>query len=315
MRPDVSIIIVSFNTREMTLACVQSVIREAGDLHQEIIILDNASSDGSADAIAETFPELRLIRLDKNIGFGPGNNRAAALATADLVLLLNPDTIVLDRAVERLVKFASANAGSRIWGGRTLFANMALNPASCWGFMSLRSLFFQATGASAVFKNNPFFNPEGYGGWRRDTVRPVDIVSGCFLLIEHALWKQLGGFDETFFMYAEEADLCFRARALGATPILTPVATIVHYGGASEPARAGKLVRLLSGKATFIRKNWLGIRAAAGLRLLELSVLVRRAGYALAHRLRPGGRYRDGAAQWRDVWRARRSWISGYPSS
>src|SRR5690606_2943956 len=117
----------------------------------------------------------------------------------------------------------------------------SLNPTSCWGRSTPWSEFCHAVGLSAAFRGSRLLNPEGLGSWRRDSVREVDIVTGCFLLLPRALWERLGGFHPDFFMYGEEADLCLRARRLGVRPIITPEATIVHYGGRSENKRIQKM--------------------------------------------------------------------------
>jgi N-acetylglucosaminyl-diphospho-decaprenol L-rhamnosyltransferase len=226
----VSVLIVSYNTKDMTLACIESVRKFAGRTEQEIIVVDNASIDGSADAIEKNFPDIRLLRSTVNLGFAGANNLAAQHASAPFILLLNPDTLVLDNGIERLLSFAQLHPEAGIWGGRTFFADMSLNPSSIWRFMSLWSLFSQAIGFSKIFNKNSIWSSESYGGWARDSIRDVDIVTGCFFLIERTLWEKLGGFDLQFFMYAEEADLCFRARKLGARALFTPDATIIHYG-------------------------------------------------------------------------------------
>ncbi len=208
---DVSILIVSYNTREMTLEAISSAVRETHDVSYEIIVVDNASTDGSADAIAAHPANPKLIRLQDNIGFGRGNNLAAEHSQGQYVLLLNPDTVVTDRAIDRLVAFARAQPRALIWGGRTIFADGSLNPASCWQRITLWNLVMRVTGLAALFPNSAVFNPEAYGSWPRDTVRDVDIVSGCFLMVPRAVWLALGGFDPTFFMYGEEA-ICACAR-------------------------------------------------------------------------------------------------------
>ena len=179
--------------------------------------------------------------------------------------------------------------------------------------MTLWSLATQASGATSLFRNSDIFDREGYGGWKRDSVRKVELVVGCFLLIDTALWKTLGGFDARFFMYAEEADLCFRSYAWGATPTFTPDATIIHYGGASEPEAGGKLIRLFRGKATFMHKHWGRLKCCAGLTLLKLHVLVRFIAYRLVSRIKPNDRYAASVSKWREVWRARHTWQHGYP--
>jgi N-acetylglucosaminyl-diphospho-decaprenol L-rhamnosyltransferase len=310
-KPDVSVIIVSYNTRDMTLACLNSVFEQSSTTNIEVIVVDNASSDGSADAIQKLNQNVYLISSTENLGFAKANNLAARNANGKYILLLNPDTVILDNAIGRLLKFATENSKAGIWGGRTVFADGRLNPASSWGFMSLDSLFFQALGLSTIFKNNIFFNPEGYGGWKRNNVKHVDIVTGCFLLITKALWDKLNGLDETFYMYAEEADLCYRAKELGAQPLATPNATIIHYGGASEAARSGKMIKLLTGKATFIRKHWNAAASELGIFLLKAGALVRLLGFSTFGFFKRDEKYTKLASEWRDIWKARKIWSSG----
>ncbi len=310
---DVSIIVVSYNTRDLTCAALRSVVAETQNASYEIIVVDNASTDGSAAAIAEEFPQIRLMALDENIGFAAANNRASADARGKHLLLLNPDTVILDRAIDRLVTFARCEPMAKIWGGRTLFADGSLNASCCWGRMTLWSLFCRATGLTGLFSRNSFFNGEAYGAWQRDNVRAVDIVSGCFLLIRADLWKELGGFSPVFFMYGEEADLCLRARAAGARPMLTPEATIVHLGGASEKTRAGKMVKLLAAKATLIERHFAVPVRPVARTLLALWPASRWLALALASEVTGNTHYRAQATAWREIWTRRGEWLGGYP--
>ncbi len=307
-QPTVSIIVVSYNTRETTLACLRSVYEQTQGIPFELIVVDNASQDGSADAVANLFPQARLIRADANLGFGRANNRAAAKATGKNLLLLNSDTIVLDHAVERLIAFTQRRPEARIWGGLTVFDDRSLNPACCWRRMTLWNQFCRAIGLSTAFPNSAIFNTEGYGGWRRDSERRVDIVSGCFFLIRRSLWMELGGFDSDFFMYGEEADLCLRARQLGARPRFTPDATIVHFGGASARARTDKHVQLLRAKMVLMDRHWRRPSAMIGHLLLKTSVWIRGSlgGKVLERWFRPKRGSR--ASVWSDVWRRRMEW-------
>jgi GT2 family glycosyltransferase len=300
-----SVLIISYNTRDLTLACLGSLYQQTrGGL--EVVVVDNASTDGSADAIAAAFPQARLIRSEQNLGFAAGNNLAAAEAKGDYLLLLNPDTVIMDGAVDKLLEFAQANPQAGIWGGRTVFADGTLNPASCWARQTPWSVFCVATGLSSLFRRSRVFNREGYGGWARDCVRQVEIVSGCFLLIRRDLWEQLGGFDPAFFMYGEEADLCLRAAALGARPMMTPEATIVHHGGASERVRGEKLVRLLKAKVLLIRRHW-PRGGWFGVACLTTWPLTRAAAWSALGVVR-GGRARDSAREWWGVWKRHGEW-------
>ena len=310
--PELSILIVSFNTRELTLECLRSVYKETRATPFELIVVDNASSDGSADTIRKEFPALRLITLDENIGFSRGNNLAAEHATGELLLLLNPDTVVLDGAIDALVHFASERPTCGIWGGRTLFADRSLNPGSCWRGMSLWTLFSRAVGLLSLMPQSPLFNAAGYGGWQRDSVRAVDTVSGCFLLIRRSLWEELEGFDPLFFMYGEEADLCLRARNRGAQPTITPDAEIIHYGGMSETVPADKIERLLRANVTLAEKHWGRLKLWTGRLLIRLLVVVRALGYGSAALLSGNLRYRQKAEIWQQVWTHRHNWLKGY---
>lgn len=301
-----SILIVSFNTRELTLTCLRSVFEQTHNDALEVIVVDNQSSDGSAEAIEVAFPQVRLIRAERNLGFAAANNLAAELAKGEYLLLLNPDTVVLDGAIDKLLRFAETNPEAGIWGGRTLFADESLNPASCWAKPTLWSLFCQATGLTALFRNTRLFNPEAYGGWLRDSVREVDIVSGCFFLIRRELWEQLGGFDPVFFMYGEEADLCLRARAFGARPMVTPEATIIHYGGASERVRADKLVRLFNAKARLYEHHHGPITARLSKYLFDLWALSRLTAFAVLSLVKP--EKKDIFQTWQAVWGHRHRW-------
>lgn len=308
---DVTIIIVSYNTREMIVECIQSVLKQTTSTRYEIIVVDNCSVDGSAEAIRTNFPNIKLICLSENLGFARANNLGAKHARGCRLLLLNPDTVILDHAIDRLHDFARSTPKSRIWGGRTVFADGSLNPASCWRRMTLWSLFCNATGLNSL-KGSSFFNPEGYGGWKRDTVRAVDIVVGCFFLIDRDLWEELHGFDPIFFMYGEEADLCQRGRQFGAQPKVTPSATIIHYGGASETDKTELRIRVLASKVTLIMRHWSPTFAFAGRLLFLMSALVRLVVYCTLAGLTDKPNFRRNAQIWREVWRSRHHWITGW---
>ena len=311
MAPKISIIVVSFNTREMTLECLRSVIAETRTTAYELIVVDNASSDGSAAAIATEFPDLELIALEENIGFARANNLAAESARGERLLLLNPDTVVLDSALDRLVAFADSRPAARIWGGRTLFADRTLNPGSCWGAMSVWGLFSRTVGLTMLFPRSEFLNPEPLGGWQRDSVREVDIVTGCLLLIDRPLWDELGAFDPRFFMYGEEADLCQRAIARGATPVVTPDATIIHYGSASDTGN--KAAAVAAARITLIREHWSPLARRAGVFLSWASALTHHVAYATATKLLPGrSGLREHARMHASVWHERHRWLPGY---
>jgi N-acetylglucosaminyl-diphospho-decaprenol L-rhamnosyltransferase len=300
--PDVSILIVTYRCRDVARACLESL--GSGEGRHEIIVLDNASGDGTVEMVRSEFPDVRLIASEENLGFALGCNRAAEEARGEYVLLLNPDTVVHEGAVESLLAFARAHPEHGVYGGRTLDPDGSVNPGSCWGAPTLWSLFCFATLLSSAFKRTRLFDPESLGGWKRDTVREVDIVTGCLLLAPRSLWEELGGFDTRFFMYGEDADLSLRAKALGYRPAITPDAVVTHEIGVSSSTREDKLMLLFRGKATLLRKRWRRLRLRLGLFLLSVGLGLR----SLLSRGRG-----PQPSPWTQVWRNRSEWLPGYP--
>jgi hypothetical protein len=309
-RVELSVIVISYNTKALTLEALASLFRHPPPVDFEVIVLDNKSPDGSAQAIAEAFPQIELIAHPVNVGFAKGNNIAAENARGRRLLLLNPDTISLEHSHAGHWAFAEREPARGIWGGRTLFPDLTLNPTSCWRRMTLWSLFCSALGLTHMFPKSRLFSSESYGDWPRDRVADVDIVTGCFLMIDTALWRRLGGFDEAFFMYAEEADLCLRAKALGARPGISPEAEIVHMGGVSEATGVDKIVRTVRGRVTLMRKHWSPPAQALGGALLLLWSGLRLVGsnFVSGRRDEPGA----SGAKWREVWSRRGEWLAGY---
>jgi N-acetylglucosaminyl-diphospho-decaprenol L-rhamnosyltransferase len=302
--PLVSIVVVSYRTKDLTLTAMRTVFEQTEPGTFELLVVDNASDDGSADAIEEEFGErLTLICSEENLGFARANNLAAELARGEYLLLLNPDTEVLDRAIDRLLEFARTRPRAGIWGGRTLFADRTLNPASCWQRITPWSTVCMATGLRAVFKGSELFNPEGIGAWPRDSVREVDIVVGCFLLTRLETWRELGGFDLRYWMYGEEADLCLRARALGCRPAITPEATIVHLVGASSPDDTRKEALISKARVTLVRTHWPAWQVPFGLSMFWTWALLKGVAARLRGRPQPHG----------SLFSMRKDWLAGYP--
>lgn len=308
--PVVSVLVISYNTREMTLEALRSLSAETGTPH-EVIVVDNASTDGSAEAIAAEFPHMRLIADGKNYGFALGNNIASAHARGKYILLLNPDTVVLDGAVDRLLAFAERTPEALIWGGRTVFGDRSLNPGSVAGQLTLWSLFCRVTGLAIAFRSSPFFNPEEIGTWDRSEERAVKVVQGSFLLITRDLWDRLKGFDPIFVMYGDEQDLCRRAIAAGARPRMTPEATIIHYHGASSK-RADREIMTLKAKATMIRRHFPSWQQPFARFLLAMWPWSRMVSGNLLARLTGKTGLAEAAERWKTVWKARSDWKAGY---
>lgn len=311
--PEVSIIIVSFNTREMTIACVRSIINETSQHKYEILVIDNNSQDGSAEAIEKEFPQVNLIKRLDNVGFAVANNLAAMHAKGTRLLLLNPDTLVYNGSIDAIVSFADRTPNARLWGGRAFFPDGSVN-ASCLNDMTIWSCFCRAVGLTWILPKSKLFNPEAIHSWDPlDKERNVDVVVGCFLLIDRSLWEALGGFNRAFFMYGDEVDLCIRARKLGARPRFTPDATIIHYGGGSEPSSEEKLIKVFKGRLTVMQVHWHPLMARFGQWIIVATAGLRAVGSSI---IRPprcqGGGQDERSDVWPAVFRRRKEWVCGW---
>lgn len=304
MNGDVAIVIVTYNSAACIEKCLKSVITARRTMHQQIIVVDNASKDDTSARVREGFPEVMLLEPMENLGFAAGVNYGVRRADAEFVLLLNPDTVIRGHAIDEIVTFARDRPGHGLYGGRTLRPDGSLEPSSCWGKPTLWSMAMFALGATSLFPRNQWLDPESLGDWQRDTVREVGVVTGCFLLLPMTVWEELGGFDERYFMYGEDVDLAMRARSRGYRPIICPTAELVHEVGRSSETPAHKSVLLYQGKASLVRTHWHGPARWLGLLLLSAGTGLRAALAGLISQ-------RD-ASRWRTLWRERETWLKGH---
>lgn len=227
--PVISVIIVSYNTREITLKCLRTLY-SALKVPGEVIVVDNASTDGSVQAIGCEYPDVELIRNDRNVGFGTANNQAMRRARGCYFLLLNSDAYITAGAIEKLIAFLERYPLVGAVGPQLLNENGTLQ-RSCHRFPSPGRAWLENLWITALLPNHPTIG--GYDRWDHDSERFVDFVSGACMLLRRATYEHVGGFDETFFMYAEETDWLRRMHAKGWQVGFTPAAKVIHLGGAS----------------------------------------------------------------------------------
>jgi GT2 family glycosyltransferase len=230
--PDVSIVIVSWNVRDFLRDCVRSVIDETQAEH-EIIVVDNASHDGSPQMIAEEFPDVRVITNDSNLGFAAANNQGIQIARGRNLLLLNPDTLVLDGAIDTMLEWLAGRADVGCVGCQVLETATEIQ-MTCFADPGPLSIFLTETGIHRLFPLSRFLGNPHYLGWDRTDERDVDVVSGMFLLLPRRVVEEVGLMDDSFFVYAEEADWCRRIRSAGHRCVFSPVARIIHREGGSK---------------------------------------------------------------------------------
>jgi len=310
MKADVAIVIVSYNSRDHIGACLESVFAQRKSVTQQVIVVDNDSRDDTVNFIRENFPEVELVLPGANLGFAKGVNLGVKHSNAEYVLLLNPDTEILDHAVDVIVDFARKNPNHGLYGGRTLRPDGSLEPSSCWGRPTLWSMTLFAFGLTTIAPKNRFLDPESLGSWQRDTVREVGVITGCFLLSPTEVWNKLGGLDERYFMYGEDADLAMRAHAAGYRPVICPDATLIHEVGACSDTPVHKTMLLYRGKASLVRTHWTGLAQWLGLFFLATGTGLR-AAMSKVKKSNPDSS-NSAAARWQTLWSERNKWIGGY---
>lgn len=227
------VVIVSFNTRELLKKCLESLIRVADELQDgKIIVVDNASADGSSEMVEHQFPHVHLLRQSTNIGFGPANNRGFAAGTAPYVLFLNSDTVVHPLAILRLREFLAQNMRFAAVGPRLVFPDGSFHP-SCRRFPTVLRNLWQLSGMEARL-GHPHYLCNWLSQKEHRSGIAVDMVSGACFMIKRAIMEKIGGFDEKIFLYEEEMDIFLRIRRLGHRVGYINHAVVEHHHGASS---------------------------------------------------------------------------------
>ena len=230
MSPEISVIIVSYNTREMTLECLRTLMPELAGIESEVFVVDNASHDGSVEAIRAAFPNVQVIANSRNAGFGAANNEALAIARGQYFLLLNSDAFVRPGAVKVLLEAIKSHPSAAVVGPRLLNPDDSLQ-VSCYRFPSPLHSWAENLGLTSLFPNGRLFGD--YRFWPHDQERAVDWIVGACMLVRRSAFEQAGGFDDGMFMYVEETDWQKRIAAHGMAILFTPRALVMHRGGAS----------------------------------------------------------------------------------
>jgi GT2 family glycosyltransferase len=237
---DISVVIVSFNTCDLTRQCLGCIRDHGGEVNHEVIVVDNASTDGSADMIAREFPEVTLIRQAVNKGFAGGNVPGMTQAKGRYILLLNSDAFIGEGVLSKTLAYMDANPRVGILGCRLTNPDGTLQP-------SARSLpgpinkFLHLSGLAARFPASRILGKGDYTWWDHSTPRKVGWVVGAFFMIRRRTMEELGVLDEGYFLYFEEIDYCLSARRRYWDVVFYPDASVVHLGGQSTLKTPGRI--------------------------------------------------------------------------
>jgi GT2 family glycosyltransferase len=259
---DVSILIVNWNAKNYLRNCLRSIIEQTRAYTYEIIVADNDSDDGSQEMLRTEFPSVRTIFNDSNPGFAGGNNQCMELARGRYVLLINPDTLVLDGAIDTCIEYADSLRDTKVGVlGCQVWEDEDTIQKTCFMFPSPLNTLLTMSGMTRRFTKSKFLSRSEMRWWDRRDEREVDVVSGTFMLVRRDALEEVGPMDDSYFMYAEEADWCYRFREHGWSSLFTPRARIMHLEGGGKSTQrddlvsANMYVQLQKSLLRFHRKN------------------------------------------------------------
>jgi GT2 family glycosyltransferase len=263
---DLTIVIVSWNVRDLLRRCLQSIVAQThphphesvfhlGERLLEVLVVDNASTDGSAEMVRAEFPDIRLIANDVNRGFTAANNQGLALSQGQYLLLLNPDTEVGDNALEVMIGTMEEHPEVGGLGPRLLYPDGTLQP-SRRRFPTFGTALVESTIVQEWWTDNRFLHRYYMTDTPEEALQPVDWVVGACLLVRHEAYQQVGGLDEGFFMYSEEMDWCRRLKDAGWQVVYQPAASIVHHEGkSSQQVVPARHIHFQTSKVRYFRKH------------------------------------------------------------
>ena len=230
---ELSIIIVNYNVKEFLQNLLRSIEKASLNISIEIIIVDNASGDGSVELIRDKFPSVKLIVNTENLGFGKANNQALEFAKGKYLLLINPDTIVSEDTFDKMIRFFEDNTEAGLAGCKILNPDGTLQLACRRSFPGPWTSFCKVTGLSNLFPKSKLFSRYNLTYLDEEQTYEVDAISGSFMMMKKETYDKVGGFDEEFFMYGEDLDLCYRIQQAGFKVFYVHTTQIIHYKGES----------------------------------------------------------------------------------
>lgn len=261
-QPLVSVVVVSYNVRAFLEQALNSIRNSLIDITHEIFVVDNASSDGSPELVAEKFPDVKLIANKVNIGFGAANNLAFKKCSGDYVAIVNPDTIVQEDTFSTLVKFFREHSDAGAAGCKILNPDGSLQLACRRSFPSPWTAFTKMIGLAHLFPKSKLFGRYNLTFLDPDQTYPVEAISGSFMLVKREVLQTVGYFDETFFMYGEDLDLCYRINEAGYKIYYVSDTQIIHFKGESSKKSPFEQRRLFyEAMHHFVKKHFRGTKA------------------------------------------------------
>jgi GT2 family glycosyltransferase len=286
----VSVVIVVWNAKKYVIECLGSLREQCSKMCSEVIVVDNASTDGTPELIAEMFPEFKLIRNPDNFGFAKANNIGIAQSSGDYLCLVNSDVKFIDDCISPMVRYLEEHPGVGMLGPKMLAATREVR-RSTMRFPTVWNNFCRAIGLDSLFKKSRSFGGLMMSDFDHQTTAPVEVLNGWFLLLRSSAVERVGLLDPQFFMYGEDVDWCYRFRKAGEQVVFFAEAGAIHYGGASS-ANAPLRFYLELYRATwqYWRKHHGGLAQLGFLAALALHHCVRLLGSAFVYLFSPAQR-------------------------
>lgn len=251
-----SVVFLSYNTRDLTRQALNSVLAAAEGLEAEIFVVDNASADGSADMVAEEFPQVKLVCNEANVGFSAGNNVALRQVTGEYALLINTDTIVRRDALHAMVDFLDAHPEAGACGCKILDPDGTLQLDSRRGFPTPLAAFCKMSGLSRLFPKHPLMARYHLTHLDPEQTAEIEVLSGSCMMVRKAAMDQVGLLDEDYFMYGEDIDWCYRFHQAGWKIYYLPTTAIIHFRGESGRGTPLKILyRKSRAMSIFVNKH------------------------------------------------------------
>jgi O-antigen biosynthesis protein len=273
----VSVIIVNYNVKYFLEVCLHSVLRAAGALPVEVIVVDNNSSDDSCAMVRERFPQVQLVANTDNKGFSKANNQAVSIARGEYILFLNPDTVMPEDFLQRTVTYMDTHPDAGALGPRIIDGKGQFAPDSKKSFPSLSVAIFKTTGINKLFSKSPYINKYYAVHIAEHEIAAVDVLSGCCMLVRSKAMTVAGGpFDEDYFMYCEDVDLSYRIQKAGYKNIYFPEVDLIHYKGESTRKMTLSYVRIFNeALVTFVKKHYTKQQAGLFIMLINAGIVLR----------------------------------------
>lgn len=272
---DVSIIIVNYNSTELLKICINSIEKFTNSINYEIIVVDNSSMLGHVDELLKFHDRIKLIKNDINRGFGAANNQGVEVANGKYILLLNNDTILFENSIKKVFDFAESLDGNEIIGCKLLNEDKSVQK-SVYDFPKLLNVFTSNFFLYLLFPKSKYFNKYHLMNKGISRITEVDVVTGAFIFMSRKSYEVLGGFDERFFFYMDDTDLCYRHKQNNGKVIYFPETSIIHLKGKSAKGESWfKNKHQSISTIKFFQKHFFGLEFSLMLFFHYAGVLVR----------------------------------------